>query len=82
MVICSIVAKETHRRYGMLMSATHGAVGYTTHSAQMSVPRTRKMSSVASIKLRQRNWMVVYAKLKMRLRINGSRIANGIACSA
>jgi len=80
MVSWRTVANETQRRYGMLAYTTQrmlGARRQTAANAHMSVPRTRRISTVARRLFCRPNWRGVKAKLKMRLRAKGRAIVHG-----
>jgi len=81
MVSWRTVANETHRRYGVFTYTTQrkrGALRQTAANAQMSVPRTRRISAAARRLFCRPNWRGVKAKLKMRLRANGRATSHGI----
>ena len=66
------VAKETQRRYGMSANAIQRYLFQMATMTQMSVPKTRRMSAAAKRVLPNPNCIGVEAKLKARLRKNGS----------
>jgi len=77
----STVANATQSRYGTFTYTTQrkpGAARQTPTRAQMSVPRTRRISTVAKRLFCRPNWRGVKAKLKMRLRAKGRAIIHGI----
>ena len=81
MVSWRTVANETHRRYGVFTYTTQrkrGALRQTAANAQMSVPRTRRISIAARRLFCRPNWRGVKAKLKIKFRAKGRAIAQGI----
>ena len=68
------VANETHRRYGILIYATHEIWGLIATIAQINVSRINKISIDAKKLFFSLNCRGVKAKLKTRLRANGKAI--------
>ena len=72
-----MVAKETHRRYGMFTYTTHAICGCIAYIAQVSVTSTNRMSIAASKLFWRPNWSGVNAALKTRFNAKGSAINHG-----
>lgn len=79
MVVCSTVAKLTQIRYGIIIYVTHRICGYIATIAQINVPNTKKISSVASGRFFNPNCIGVKRILKIVFKINGATTATGIA---
>lgn len=74
---CNMVAKETQARYGMFIYTTQRNSGEECHtavSAQMSVPKTSRISIEAKRLFLRPNWSGVKRKLKSRFRAKGKAI--------
>lgn len=79
MVNWRIVAKETQSKYGIWIRPAHFRWGKMVIIDQIRVTSTNKISAAANKLFLSPNWIGVKAKLKIRFRINGRAIMNGIS---
>ncbi len=76
-VNCSTVAKHTHKRYGTLIQAIHGAYGQIAIMDQSKVAKTSKISTAAKRLFFIPNWMGLNIRLKIKFRMKGSATKSG-----